>query len=207
MTTATATGFSITVTDENPLEHEERYECAAWWTKMRSVPGEYELKVVKEYHHTFLMGKIKAVVVEDYFPALWCGVSVSKKPYDTTKNAGNACEFTLRLPVDAFVKDARLRANRPEIIDDYCNAALEVLKKDLEHYADWLRRELGTEGMPKDGILDYEFVTPAKFAVQTSERIHAVQTFRKWHENTWKYQERAKDYPDNYIHKVTYWKQ
>lgn len=204
MTTATAT-LSITVSAENPLNHEERYECAAWWTQMRSIPGEYELKIVKHYDHTFLTGTIKAEIVEDYFPALWCGVSVSKKPYDTKQNTGKPCQFIVRLPVDAFVKDSRLNANRPEVIDAYCNAALEVLNKELLFHANWLRKELGTEGMPKDDILAHAFVTAGKYAIETSERIHAVQTFRKWHENTWGYQAKAAHDPDNWIHKKTYW--
>jgi hypothetical protein len=93
------------------------------------------------------------------------------------------------------------------VIDAYCDLATEVLQAELNWYVDWLRRELGTEGPAKDGILAHDFVNPAKSAVDISERMHKVSTFRKWHENTWKSQAAAKDHPDFWMHKVTWWNQ
>lgn len=62
------------------------YECAAWWEEREVKPGIYELSVGYQNPHDIdpefrLFAKADAVVTDDYFPALWGGVSVSNKPY------------------------------------------------------------------------------------------------------------------------------
>jgi hypothetical protein len=81
---ATAT-FSITLTDDSTIEYTDRnYECAAWWKKMRALPGVYNLKVVGD--RKYFTAELDAVVVEDYFGSLFGGVAISS--YDCKKNAG-----------------------------------------------------------------------------------------------------------------------
>ena len=63
------------------IDHNANYECAAWWKDSEIQLGVYPM--ILEENHLYprdlrLHVKYDAVVVDDYFPALWGGVSVSK---------------------------------------------------------------------------------------------------------------------------------
>jgi len=67
-----------------PLEYTKHdYECAAWWEQHRSKTGVFPVRLKLSYdgRRYFAHTEIPAVVTDDFFPALYCGVSVSKTPY------------------------------------------------------------------------------------------------------------------------------
>lgn len=69
------------------------YECAAWWEQRTSTTGVFPLILRKKdkYSNDFIVeAMIPAVVTDDFFPALWGGVSVSNKPY-VSKSIGMKC--------------------------------------------------------------------------------------------------------------------
>lgn len=73
------------------VHHNNSYECAAWWEDSEIQPGVYPLILEENYHHPKflkLSTKMKAIVVDDFFPALWGGVSISNEPYKC-KNIGD----------------------------------------------------------------------------------------------------------------------
>lgn len=66
------------------IDHNANYECVAWCKDSEIQLGVYPM--ILEENHLYprdlrLHVKYDAVVVDDYFPALWGGVSVSNKPY------------------------------------------------------------------------------------------------------------------------------
>lgn len=66
------------------IHHNASFECAEWWEDSEIQPGIYDLKLRKsDYapHNLYLSASIDAIVVDDYFPALWGGVAISNKPY------------------------------------------------------------------------------------------------------------------------------
>ncbi len=68
----------------NPLVvRDNGYECAAWWEERTSEIGVFTVTLYKHhYSNTFhARASIPAKVTNDYFPALWGGVSISNKPY------------------------------------------------------------------------------------------------------------------------------
>jgi len=66
------------------IDHNANYECAAWWKDSEIQIGVYPM-ILQENHlypkDLRLHVVYDAVVVDDYFPALWGGVAVSNKPY------------------------------------------------------------------------------------------------------------------------------
>lgn len=69
---------------------EHNYECAAWWEERTSDTGVFPVYLTRSYSYPknlLLTAHIEGKVTNDYFPALWGGVSLSNKPY-TPKNLG-----------------------------------------------------------------------------------------------------------------------
>lgn len=68
-----------------PFKHENRsYECAAWRETTETCVGVYPVVLGRSSHypkHLTLTAEIKSVVIDDYFPSLWGGVSISNEPY------------------------------------------------------------------------------------------------------------------------------
>ena len=151
---------TITITDDAPLEHTENgYECAAWWKSMKADNGTVQLNVIDHRYSggKVLSGKFPATVVEDCFVSR-IGSHYGK--YDPKQNAGQPCDFIRTFAVDAFVTDPRFQADRPQVLDAYCDMAIEALQQELDRNVDWLKRELATEDKARDGILAHKFVTP-----------------------------------------------
>jgi hypothetical protein len=115
------------------------YECAAWWEKTRVEPGTYELRLAQSYHakdHLFVTATVPAVVIDDYFPALWCGVSVSREAY-RPKHLGERRELALNCPfAEACITSGNKSRSIESLIDlHYFEVALEHYKTLLnEHY-------------------------------------------------------------------------
>lgn len=132
--------------NESWVNHNNSYECAAWWEDSKIVKGVYPLTLERNTfapYNLYLMAKLESVVVDDFFPALWGGVRVSDKPY-VAKNIGekrtihhridivNAVEQTGNTPgskidicinpmiIDALIKAARQSLNSyQEIFNKY----------------------------------------------------------------------------------------
>lgn len=68
------------------------FECAAWWEESQVQTGKYPLVLKKNSfapYHVSLYTQYDAVVIDDYFPALWAGSPISNQPY-TPKRIGEA---------------------------------------------------------------------------------------------------------------------
>lgn len=64
--------------------HKNDYECAAWWEDHGAVTGVYPVTFEKEYHSPhdiYACGQIGALVTDDYFQSLWCGMPIGKEAY------------------------------------------------------------------------------------------------------------------------------
>ena len=73
------------------VNHNNSYECAAWWEDSEIKVGVYPLVLEQSNfvpHNLQLRAKLDAIVVDDFFPALWGGVAISNKPYQA-KNVGS----------------------------------------------------------------------------------------------------------------------
>ena len=118
------------------VEHYDRYECPAWWEDRQAIPGVYPVRLQKsDYvpHYYQAVAEISARVVDDYFPALWGGVAVSSKPYQS-KYIGQSRTI---LQGKKLVEAIKLTGNIPT--DDVCwyidcnwwQVAYEEAQKDL----------------------------------------------------------------------------
>lgn len=92
-----------------PQEHlKNNYECAAWWEKHLSLTGVYPVYLRCNWQHPYDLrasAQIPAKVTDDYFPALFCGVSYGKT---TAKYIGQDREITVSTDfVDAVDKSGR----------------------------------------------------------------------------------------------------
>lgn len=82
--------------------HKADYECAAWWEDHEAIVGVHPVYLVRNYHTPKDLGvtaEIRGKVVNDYFPALWCGNHISNKPYEP-KHVGEA--RTIRSGIDVI---------------------------------------------------------------------------------------------------------
>lgn len=72
------------------IQHKSDFECAAWWEDSRIQDGVYELILQENRfapYELYLSAKLNAVVVDDFFPALWAGSAIGNQPYQP-KNLG-----------------------------------------------------------------------------------------------------------------------
>lgn len=164
------------------------YECAAWWEEHTTEAGEFVAKFVprKETHMeraACLVVEVPAKVTNDYFGALWCGVSVSKEPYKP-KHVGEARTVKLVFPIDQFVYDARFKLTEQNYTV-LCEMARKELAKDYTWYNEWVGRasvDEDVEASDRHGKWS-TYKTALKFLMETMEQIDLVSTFKAWHDN------------------------
>ena len=81
--------------------YQNTFECAAWCENVLVKAGRYPVEVYdlaweKDGRISFschgVYVQMHGTIVSDYFPALYCGVPVSDRPYDEKKNAGKETE-------------------------------------------------------------------------------------------------------------------
>jgi len=80
--------------------HNNSYECAAWWQDEEAQLGVYPVYLKREYNYPsnlYAYAGLTGRVVDDYFPALWGGVAVSNRPYES-RNIGT--ETTIHRHMD-----------------------------------------------------------------------------------------------------------
>lgn len=100
-----------TVTVPAGQTRDKSYECAAWYTKLALTPGTYDLfgqfEVYGQYSGVkpefvgtermkWVTFTVPAVIIEDYFSALFCGNLIGN-PYDKTQHAGQPDEYHCQL--------------------------------------------------------------------------------------------------------------
>lgn len=74
--------------NESFVHHNSNFECAAWWEDSRIETGVYPLILNERSqvpNNLNLIAKLKAKVVDDYFPSLWGGLPIGSKPYQPTR--------------------------------------------------------------------------------------------------------------------------
>jgi hypothetical protein len=121
------------------VNHNNSYECAAWWEDSTIVKGVYALTLEKNSfapYDLYLLGKLDAIVTDDYFPALWGGVAISNKPY-TSKNLGQ--QRTIRHKID-LVEGIEKTGYSPGNSIDICvnpliiDAVINAARQSFENY-------------------------------------------------------------------------
>jgi hypothetical protein len=71
----------------NHYNHTQHYECAAWWEERKVTPGIYPVTFDISSDNMVGAFTVDATVINDYFPALFGGVSISREHY-TPKHIG-----------------------------------------------------------------------------------------------------------------------
>lgn len=126
--------------------HNDSYECAAWWEDTEIKTGVYQLKLIKNQfapNHVQLVAAYDAVVVDDFFPALWGGVRISKEAYKP-KNVGQLRKIHRSYDLVSCIEKTGYSPNAsdmdffvnldliPNIIED-ARMNLESLKEGLDN--------------------------------------------------------------------------
>lgn len=156
--------------------HKADYECAAWWEDHEAITGAHPVYIGRSYHSPELLtitAEIKAKVVNDYFPALWGGVAVSREPYKP-KHIGE--ERIIRSSVD--IVDAIQRTGNspgspgtnhldwfihPSWWKVFADEALQELQEDVRRFPEWwsafanLKEEGFVSRFGKDHRFDDEY--------------------------------------------------
>jgi hypothetical protein len=118
------------------IEHTFKdYECAAWSQSVISATGIFDLYLAEDYHYPhaiYLAAKIPTTITSDYFPALWCGMPVGRKPYDTKRAAGReGREIRKRIEV---VEAVAKTGSTPDAKDFDIFVQKEIWREFIDHY-------------------------------------------------------------------------
>jgi hypothetical protein len=88
----------------------DSYECAAWWEERTSETGIFLVRLAQapfHPHYLSCVATLPAKVTNDWFPGLWCGVSISNEPYKP-KHIGEAREIKIGIDlVEAIEQTGR----------------------------------------------------------------------------------------------------
>lgn len=119
------------------------FGCAAWWEEVETIPGIYPLKlgftghkfspITSDYS---LYAEICGKVVDDYFPGLFGGVSISKEPYKP-KYIGDIRKVSVSIsPREAIDKTGNIPDGKWNWYVDpkYWPEFLKFSKEKLEQY-------------------------------------------------------------------------
>lgn len=132
-----------------PFEQRQHYECAAWYEIREAIPGVYPLVMYRNHlwpNDLLLQAEVKAKVTDDYFPALFGGVSVSNKPYER-KHLGE--DRTINLSVDWLTAIRNTRCSPGSNLDYFVaryfwdlkmTEVSEALVNDFEHFNELTRK-------------------------------------------------------------------
>lgn len=120
------------------VNHNSSYECAAWWEDSEVIVGVYPLVLKKNQfapHNLYLQAELCAEVVDDFFPALSGGVSISNKPY-VAKNIGQFRKVFYKVDI---VEGVAKTGNSSGDVDYFVNpllwdAFIEAAKDTLQEY-------------------------------------------------------------------------
>lgn len=119
------------------VHHNNSYECAAWWEDSKIVEGIYPL-ILKENtfapYNLILVSQLQAIVVDDYFPALFGGNPISGAPKSTNVGQKRAIHHKFDIiecidrtgdipdsPIDVFFN--------PELI----NLVLDSMRQEIDN--------------------------------------------------------------------------
>lgn len=172
-----------------PWKHENRsFECAAWSETYEALTGIYPVTLTtnpQRREELMLTATIDAVVTDDYFPSLWCGVAVSNKPY-VPKHIGESRKIRITVAIaEAIERTGNSPGNDKDWFIDkkYWEAFITEAEASLKRlYADlpewWNRYQEGEDqydsrvGMV--GHVASEIATIVK-DIQTMRRHHKYQ--------------------------------
>jgi len=121
------------------VHHNASYECAAWWEDSEIQTGVYPL-ILEEYYlsprNLKLLVKFDAIVVDDYFPALWGGVAISNTPYKP-KSIGSNRVIHYSFPlVDSIVRTGNIPGSEKDFFVNpmIWDLVVRAAQKDMERY-------------------------------------------------------------------------
>jgi hypothetical protein len=119
--------MKITITGSEAIQ-QQLYECAAWYTNWKLIPGVYPLqRAVDErsgkvsYHAT-----VDAEVESDSFQSLFCGNAIGAA-YDTAKNRGKRGQRSVSLTPAMALTDSRVSADDKEYVALLLDAEKQLL--------------------------------------------------------------------------------
>jgi len=164
------------------INHNASYECAAWWEDTEIQPGVYDL-VIKQ--NTFapyelkLVAKLDAIVVDDYFPAMFGGVAITKY---TSKGIGEKRTISKSFTILESVSKTGVSPGsdidiciNPMIWEAIIDSAKETMldfQSSMEHY--W--QDYKTEG---DGTFDTNLSMIGYCANNIKHLTHAIMEIKR----------------------------
>lgn len=161
--------------NESWVHHNNSFETAAWWEDSKIETGVYPLILTENYHQPKdlrLISKLKSIVVDDYFPALWGGVSVSNQPY-VAKNIGQSRNVTKSFEI---LECMQMTGNSPCSKIDMClnpflwQAFINAARDSLESY-----RNIYNEYVKEyDDCGDGEYDTNLNMIAYSSEQMNKL---------------------------------
>jgi hypothetical protein len=170
------------------VNHNNSYECAAWWEDSQIREGVYPLILQENRlapYDLYLCAKLDAVVVNDYFPALWAGSRIGNTPY-TPKGIGEHRTIFHRADI---VNAIEATGNIPGNDLDYCvhpfmlDAFIAAAKDSMSSYQDMLNEYWNTYQQEGDGKYCSNLSMVSHCAANVAALGKAIQTMLRRQEN------------------------
>lgn len=178
------TAVGLIKVNKSWIHHNASYECAAWWEDSSINEGVYPLILKKNNfapYNVYLEAKLEATVIDDYFPALWGGVSISNKPY-VSQNIGSKRTISKSFDIaDSVVKTGDIEGSDIDIcVSPFIWEAIIEAAKDtmldfqtrMEHY--W--QDYRNEG---DGSFDSNISMIGYCAKNINELTNAIMEIKR----------------------------
>jgi hypothetical protein len=173
--------------NKNWIHHNSSFECAAWWEDSQIEGGVYPLALMESRYapyDLYLSAKLNAVVVDDFFPALWAGSPISNTR--SPKNVGGHRHIFHRVDiVDAIDRTG----HSPGSDIDYCvhpfmvDAFIDAARDSMSSYQSLMNEYWNTYQKEGDGNYCSNLSMVSHCAANVAALGKAIQTMLRRQEN------------------------
>lgn len=109
------------------------YECAAWYTNLKAIPGEYTLKRIDKTDYpagTYFVAELDAEITSDNFQSLWAGNAIGKA-YDGKQNAGKRDKFSVSISLLDILSHKQVEMT-PDETENIFSEVINYLEKSIK---------------------------------------------------------------------------
>lgn len=185
--------------------HISNYECAAWWKDVEIQQGIYPLILKKKHLNPYslhLETKLTTAIVDDHFPSLWGGVSISNKPYVCT-SVGKVedIHWAFNL-VEAISVTGNFDGDKQFVVNPFIwGAIIRAAEQTMNGYYDYLVKNWESRKVAGDCKYNSALNAVGHAGKNLDNLRHAIEAIR----TRLRYMEEATDYSGKLYGTNTSW--
>lgn len=163
---------------EKPVEHTQTFEVAAWWRKLLSDTGDFDLYLSKERNGRYTAyAKVPATVSDNYTAPLWGGVAFAP----SRSEKGQRQEIYIGVQLE-------IAAGRMSLLMSEANKKLDFVidRELLESIAEYTEERMNyyIGYLQQHALPDYQAKPRSKFNSELSQVGYAGKEISYWEDAT-----------------------